>query len=95
MQPAERRLRCPISLMGDIRALTWRIIFAHLLLQTTFGLFIKIGGPLQRERNDTKKLQMILIIWIGLLLQSGWSSAIFFAKGPEILEIVMTKAILV
>ena len=40
-----------------------------------------------------KKLQMILIIWIGLLLQSGWSSAIFFAKGPETLEIVMTKAI--
>ena len=42
--------------MRDIRALTWRIIFAHLLLLTTFGLFVKIGGPLQRERNDTKKI---------------------------------------
>ena len=30
--------------MGDNRALTWRIIFAHLLVQTTLGLFVKIGG---------------------------------------------------
>ena len=51
-------------------------------------------GPLQSGQFDKIFfLQIILIIWIGLLVQSGWSSAICFANGPDIFEILMTTAI--
>ena len=74
--------------MGDNRALTWRIIFKDLVYLS------KYVGPLQSGQFDKIIfLQIILIIWIGLLVQSGWSSAICFANGPDIFEILMTTAI--